>query len=279
MTNLAKLFFPETGLTKSGLLQYYADVAPVLLPHVRDRPMVMKRYPNGASGDFFFMKRTPAGAPDWLRTCRVEHGSGNTIDFPVIDDLAALLWVINLGCIDLNPWYAHCDDVDRPDVLHFDLDPVKDGARGATPFARVREAALAVRDGLAEIDIPSYAKTTGSNGIHVYVPIERGPVQKEVWRFAKAFAQALAPRHPDATHRRIPGRQTPARPSLDRLQPERMGPNARVRLLGATHAARDRLGAGHVGGTRGRRRDRRLSRRQHARADCESRRLVGAARH
>ena len=197
VTNLDKVFFEEAGLTKRDLLQYYRDVAPLLLPHVRDRAMVMKRYPHGASGDFFFMKRTPAGAPAWLQTCSVEHGSGSVIAFPIVDDLAALLWIVNLGCIDLNQWYARCDDVDRPDYVHFDLDPVKDGAGKATAFEVVREAALLIRDALADLAIPAYAKTSGSNGIHVYVPIARGPVQHDVWRFAKAFAFAVAAQHPD----------------------------------------------------------------------------------
>src|SRR5205823_5995281 len=113
------------------------------------------------------------------------------IDFPIIQDLAALLWVVNLGCIDLNPWYARCDDVDRPDFLHFDLDPVP----GAT-FANVRETALLVRDALSHVGMKSFAKTTGSKGIHVYVPIIRGPTQKEVWSFAKQLAMTLADLHP-----------------------------------------------------------------------------------
>jgi bifunctional non-homologous end joining protein LigD len=191
LTNLKKPFWPELGVTKRDLLQYYADVAPALLPHLHDRAMVMKRYPNGAAGDFFFMKRAPEPRPSWIETCAIDHGSKGVIDFPVIQDLAALLWVINLGCIDLNPWYARSDDVDRPDFLHFDLDPVE----GAT-FDRVRETALAVRAALDELDMPSYAKTTGSKGIHVYVPIVRGPTQKEVWTLAKALAFALAQRHP-----------------------------------------------------------------------------------
>lgn len=196
LTNLTKVFFPETGLTKGGLLQYYADVAPLLVPHVRGRAMVMKRYPNGASGEFFFMKRTPPGAPAWLTTCSIHHGSGNVIAFPIVDDVAALLWVINLGCIDLNQWYATCDDVDRPDYVHFDLDPVKDPKAGPTGFAVVCEAALAVKEALDALKLPAYAKTSGSNGIHVYVPIQRGPVQHSVWEFAKAFAQTLASQHP-----------------------------------------------------------------------------------
>ena len=109
------------------------------------------------------------------------------MDFPVIQDLLSLLWVVNLGCIDLNQWYAECDDVDRPDYLHFDLDPVP----GAS-FARVREAALLVREALEALGMPCYAKTTGSRGIHVYVPIARGPVQKQVWTFAKELALSLA---------------------------------------------------------------------------------------
>jgi bifunctional non-homologous end joining protein LigD len=191
LTNLRKMFWPELGLTKGDLLQYYASVADVLLPHVRDRAMVMKRYPHGVSGAFFFMKRAPTPRPAWIETCPIDHGSDKIIDFPVIQDRAALLWVINLGCIDLNPWYARIDDVDRPDYLHFDLDP---GAGAA--FERVLEAGLVVREALDALKIPSFVKTTGSKGLHVYTPIVRGPVQKDVWTFAKALGQALAARHP-----------------------------------------------------------------------------------
>jgi bifunctional non-homologous end joining protein LigD len=191
LTNLRKVFWPERGFTKGDLLQYYANVAPVLLPHIRDRAMVMKRYPHGAAGTFFFMKRAPTPRPAWIRTCRIDHGSENVIDFPVIDDRAALLWVINLGCIDLNQWYARCDDVDRPDYLHFDLDP---GVGAA--FDQVIETARIVHEALDALKMPSVVKTTGSKGLHVYVPIVRGPVQKQVWTFAKALAQALASRNP-----------------------------------------------------------------------------------
>jgi bifunctional non-homologous end joining protein LigD len=191
LTNLRKIFWPALGLTKGDLLQYYADVAHVLLPHVRDRAMVMKRYPHGASGEFFFMKRAPTPRPAWIEICRIDHGHGNVIDFPMIQDRAALLWVINLGCIDLNQWYATCDDVDRPDYVHFDLDP----GVGAT-FDRVLETGRVVRDALKALKMPSFVKTTGSTGLHVYVPIVRGPHQKQVWTFAKALAQALASSYP-----------------------------------------------------------------------------------
>jgi bifunctional non-homologous end joining protein LigD len=192
LTNLNKIFWPELGLTKRDLLQYYGDVAPALLPHLADRAMVMKRYPNGAAGEFFFMKRVPSPRPEWIETCSIEHASGNVIDFPMVQDAASLLWIVNLGCIDLNPWYARCDDVDRPDFLHFDLDPVP----GAS-FETVRETALLVRDALEGLGMTPIPKTTGSKGIHVYVAIERGPTQKQVWHFAKRFAQDMAKLKPD----------------------------------------------------------------------------------
>jgi bifunctional non-homologous end joining protein LigD len=191
LTNLRKIFWTELGFTKGDLLQYYANVAHVLLPHIRNRAMVMKRYPNGAAGAFFFMKRAPTPRPAWIEICSIAHDSGNVIDFPMVQDRATLLWVVNLGCIDLNQWYATCDDVDRPDYLHFDLDP----GIGAT-FERVLETSLIVRAALDELRMPSLVKTTGSKGLHVYVPIVRGPLQKEVWTFAKALAQELAARHP-----------------------------------------------------------------------------------
>jgi bifunctional non-homologous end joining protein LigD len=190
LTNLQKIFWPKLRLTKRDLLQYYADVSPWLLP-LKNRAMVMKRYPNGINGPFFFMKRTPSPRPSFIPVCPIEHASGNIIEFPLIQHVASLLWLVNLGCIDLNPWYARCDDVHRPDYLHFDLDPVE-----GTPFLRVLETALLVRDALAALEITSYAKTTGSRGIHVYVPIVRGPDQKQVWSFAKRFSKELAQRHP-----------------------------------------------------------------------------------
>ena len=191
LTNLRKLFWKKLKITKRDLLQYYADISPWLLPHVEGRAMVMKRYPNGAEGDFFYMKRAPEPRPDWIDICAIPHDSG-PVPFPIVQDLPSLLWLINLGCIDLNPWYARCDDWNRPDFLHFDLDP----GPGAD-FAKVRSVALHVRDILAALKIPSWAKTTGSKGIHVYIPIVRGPLQKDVWTFAKAIAIQLETMHPE----------------------------------------------------------------------------------
>ena len=191
LTNLGKPFWPALGLSKRDLLRYYEAVAPWLVPHLADRPMVMKRYPHGWQGKFFFMKRAPSPRPAFVETVRVLHRSGNEIDFPIVQDLASLLWLVNLGCIDLNPWYSRRDDLDRPDYLHFDLDPVE----GAT-FETVREVALEVRALLEQLGMPVYPKTSGSKGMHLYVPIVRGPLQKHVWIFAKAFALEVARRHP-----------------------------------------------------------------------------------
>ena len=192
LTNLNKLFWKDRGITKRDLLQYYADISSALLPHLVDRAMVMKRYPNGADGEWFFMKRAPVPRPEWIDTCSISHASGSVIDFPMVQDLASLLWIVNLGCIDLNPWYARCDDVDRPDYLHFDLDPVPDA-----PFEAVRETALLVRQALEGLGMKPIAKTTGSRGMHVYVAIARSPTQKEVWGFAKRFAHEMANLRPD----------------------------------------------------------------------------------
>jgi bifunctional non-homologous end joining protein LigD len=191
LTNLKKIFWKKLKLTKRDLLQYYADISPWLLPHLVDRAMVMKRYPNGAEGEFFYMKRAPEPRPEWIEICAIPHSEG-PVNFPMVQDLPSLMWLINLGCIDLNPWYARCDDYDRPDFLHFDLDP----GPGAN-FDRVREVALRLHEVLDRLSMPSYPKTTGSKGIHVYIPIVRGPLQKDVWAFAKAVAVQLEAMHPE----------------------------------------------------------------------------------
>ena len=233
LTNLQKPFWPELGITKGDLLRYYAAVSRWLLPHLRDRAMVMKRYPNGWNGKFFFMKRTPEHAPAWLQTCSIEHASKSVIDFPMVQDLAALLWVVNLGCIDLNQWYATCDDTDRPDYLHFDLDPVP-----GADFAKVRRTALMVRDHLRTLGMKSYPKTTGSKGIHVYVPIVRGPTQKQVWSFAKEFARAMEKLDPAlvTAEYRI-AKRPPGRVLVDYNQ------NAWGRTLASVYSVRARPGA------------------------------------
>jgi bifunctional non-homologous end joining protein LigD len=148
--------------------------------------MVMKRYPHGAGGEFFFMKRAPQPRPDWIETCAIEHGSGNVIDFPVVQDLPSLLWLVNLGCIDLNQWYARCDDVDRPDYLHFDLDPVPDARSRRCARRRWSCARRSTRSACRASSRP------GSKGCTSTCRSSGARLQKQVWTFAKALALTLA---------------------------------------------------------------------------------------
>jgi bifunctional non-homologous end joining protein LigD len=187
LTNLRKVYFPKKRLNKGDLLRYYLAVAPVLLPHIVDRAMVMKRYPNGVAAKFFYMKRTPVPRPTWIETCPIEHGSGSIIDFPLVRDRASLLWLVNLGCIDLNPWYSLCSDPDKPLYLHFDMDPTEKAS-----FSVVRKGALLVRDALRAAGMTPFVKTTGSRGVHIYVAIRPERSQREVWSIAKQIAQLLA---------------------------------------------------------------------------------------
>ena len=190
LTHLEKVYFPQAHVTKGALLHYYAAVAPSLLPHLKHRAMVMKRYPHGVEGPFFYMKRVPVPHPSWLTTCAIDHKSGNVIDFPIINDLASLLWLVNLGCIDLHPWYGRCGDVDRPDHLHFDLDP------GDASWTDVVKAGFILRDVLDGLGMKHVVKTSGSKGLHIYVPLVHGPTQKQVWTVAKAMSVELASAHP-----------------------------------------------------------------------------------
>src|SRR5688572_24427046 len=261
LTNLNKPFWPDLGITKRNLLQYYADIAPYLLPHIQDRAMVMKRYPDGAYGEFFFMKHAPPHRPDWLSICAIQHASANLVEFPVIDDLAALLWVVNMGCIDLNQWYARCDDVDKPDYLHFDLDPTK-GAE----YRHVLRAALIVRDVLETMGADCYVKTSGSKGMHLYVPIERGPNQKEVWTVAKWLARLLARQMPDLMTAEY---RIAERPHPGGLQPERLGSHPGLRLFRAPNPMGQRLHSRNLAGSPRRVRNGGLSHRQRPRPSEE----------
>jgi len=219
LTNLGKVFWPELGITKRDLLQYYADVAAVLLPHLRDRALVMKRYPNGIYEKFFFMKRTPSPSPEWLETCAIMHRSKGLIAFPMVQDLASLLWLVNLGCIDLNPWYSRCDDIDRPDYLHFDLDPA-----GGAGFPRVLKTALIVREALVAHGMePPGEDQRFDRGAH----LRRDP-PRPVLEGGVALRQAagLEPR-PEASgshHRGVPGRQATERAGA--AEPVRRGEHA-----------------------------------------------------
>ena len=166
ITNPDKVFSPRRGYTKLDLVHYYVAVADAALTGIRKRPMVLKRFPNGAEAEALFQKRAPAKHPDSISTARVAFPSGRFADLVVYDEAAGLAWVINLGCIDLNPWPVRAADVDHPDELRVDLDPTPEAS-----FTDVKRVALVVNDVLDEFGYKSYPKTSGSRGIHINVRI------------------------------------------------------------------------------------------------------------
>ena len=196
LTNLDKVFWPDEGITKGDLLWYYREVAPVLVPHLKDRPFTMKRYPDGIAGGHFFQKDAPKHMPDWiprisyLSTSR-QSREKRMIDYPLVNDDLALLWMVNMGCIDMNAWYSRVDKPDRPDFVLFDLDPSDD-----VGFKETIQVALLVRQALEAVGLHGYPKTSGSDGIHVLVPIDRRSTYADTRRFAEVIAGALARAHP-----------------------------------------------------------------------------------
>jgi bifunctional non-homologous end joining protein LigD len=196
LSNLEKEFWPEEGITKGDLLAYYRDVAPVVIPHVRDRPFTMKRYPDGWQGKFFFQKDKPAGMPDWIPTVNLEVTTRDRprqrrrIDAPLVNDELALLWMVNMGCIDLNTWYSRVDKLERPDFVLFDLDPSPD-----VGFRETVQVALLVKEALDALGLESFPKTSGADGIHVLVPVQRRHTHDDTREFAEIVARALATTH------------------------------------------------------------------------------------
>lgn len=191
LTNLGKVYWPRAGRTKGDLIAYYAEVAEAMVPHLEGRGCVLRRFPEGVDGDAFYVQRLPQHAPDWVRTCDVPRSSGKVLHQVDIADRATLMWVAQLGAIDVHPQYARADRPGEPDVMHFDLDPTP-----GTSFAKVCDAALAVKMALDVLQLPSVVKTSGNEGLHVYIPIVRGPSQKDVWRVARDIARVLGKRSP-----------------------------------------------------------------------------------
>jgi bifunctional non-homologous end joining protein LigD len=185
ISNPDKVFFPEPGLTKGDLVRYYLDVADCAVPHLRRRPFHMVRYPNGVEGDFFHQKRVPAH-PDFVGEQFVKFPSGHSTVFAVLDNPAALAWVINLGCIELHTWHSRIDQIEKPDYLLIDLDPSRDGQ-----WPYVRQIALVVREVMEELGLAAYPKTSGATGLHIMAPIKPESTYPDVRRFAKALAEEV----------------------------------------------------------------------------------------
>jgi bifunctional non-homologous end joining protein LigD len=196
LSNLDKPFWPDEGITKGDLLAYYRDVAEVLVPHLKDRPFTMKRYPDGAYGKFFFQKDAPKHMPDWIPTreftvtTRDSPRQRRKIQAPLVTDELALLWMVNMGCIDMNTWYSRVDKPNRPDWVLFDLDPSDD-----VGFKETVEVAQLVKQVLDALELESYVKTSGSDGIHVLVPIARRHTYDQAREFCEIVASTLARTH------------------------------------------------------------------------------------
>jgi DNA ligase D-like protein (predicted polymerase) len=192
ITNPGKIFFPRAGHTKLDLARYYAAVADGALRGIAGRPIVLKRYVDGAEGEPFFQKRAPERRPDWVETVELRFPSGRTAREVVVRDAAQLLWIVNLGCIDLNPHPVRADDLEHPDELRVDLDPGP-----GVPWDDIRQVALLVRDVLGEHGLRGWPKTSGSRGMHVNVRIERRWTFDQVRRAALALAREVERRAPE----------------------------------------------------------------------------------
>src|SRR3954468_23987542 len=191
ISNPDKVFFAEAGYTKRDLVDYYIAVADGALRGAGGRPMALKRFVNGAQGEFFYQKRAPESRPDWIETVELSFPSGRTADEIVLRDAGQLAWIINLGCVDLNPHPVRADDLDHPDELRVDLDPMP-----GVPWSQVRDVAMVAREALEAVGLTGWPKTSGSRGIHINVRIEPRWTYAQVRRAAVALARDVEERAP-----------------------------------------------------------------------------------
>jgi len=211
-SNLEKVFYPKEGWNKRDLLEFYDRVSTWLLPHLHDRPLSLKRYPNGIHDEFFFQKNASSHFPDWMHCEPIEEGQ-KTNHYPIAQDRASLLYLVNLGCVDHNPWMSRVGSLENPDWMLLDLDPVD------TSFDRIVEAALLVKELLAQLGLRGYPKTTGGDGMHVYVPLEPVYSYEQVRSFAELVTHLAVGREPDLfTTPRSVGKRKKDRVYFDYLQ-------------------------------------------------------------
>jgi bifunctional non-homologous end joining protein LigD len=196
LSSADRVLFPDDGITKGDLFAYYGDVADAILPHLHDRPFTMKRWREGLEGEPFFQKQAPKGMPDWIPTRQFRtwprggKGESRLVDFPLVESRDALLWMVQMHCIDMNAWYSRIDKPDRPDYVLFDLDPPDDG------FALAITVAHRIHSALEELELESVVKTSGADGIHVLVPIARRHGFDETYEFAELLSRKLEQEHP-----------------------------------------------------------------------------------
>jgi bifunctional non-homologous end joining protein LigD len=196
VTHPDRVLFPGDGVTKGDLAEYYAAIGDAIVPHLRERPFTLKRYPYGIRGQPYFAKQAPKGKPPWIPTRRFRtwprEGESRLVDFILVNEPAALVWMVQMNCIDMNAWYSRIDKPDRPDFVLFDLDP-PDSRNGFVEAIRV---AHLIRQALEELELRSYVKTSGADGIHVLLPIARRATFKQTYEFAELLSRQLEAEHP-----------------------------------------------------------------------------------
>jgi bifunctional non-homologous end joining protein LigD len=190
------VLFPGDGITKGDLFEYYGEIAPVIVPHLKNRPFTMKRWREGLKGGSFFQKQAPKGMPSWIKTRQFRtwprEGGSRLVDFPLVNDRETLLWMVQMHCIDMNAWYSRVDKPERPDYVVFDLDPPE----SRNGFAQAIRVAHLVRQALERLELDSYVKTSGADGIHVLVPIARRSTYADTYEFAERLSRALEGENP-----------------------------------------------------------------------------------
>jgi bifunctional non-homologous end joining protein LigD len=198
LSSADRVLFPDDGITKGELFEYYGRVADAIVPHLKDRPFTMKRWREGLPGGSFFQKQAPKGMPDWIPTRQFRtwprggKGESRLVDFPLVNSREALLWMVQMHCIDMNAWYSRIDKPERPDYVVFDLDPPEE----PDAFALCIRVARYLRDALAGYELGSYVKTSGADGIHILVPIARRYGYDDTYEFAELLSRRLEAQHP-----------------------------------------------------------------------------------
>jgi bifunctional non-homologous end joining protein LigD len=231
-TNLHKIYWPDEKYTKFDLLKYYYQISKTILPYLKDRPLILKRYPNGIKSMMFYQHNVE-NPPDFLETYSRIDSDGKPVRYAIANDLVSLLYIVNLGTITQNPWFSRVKSISKPDYFAFDLDP-----GDTATFEQVKKIALEVKKVLAEVGLKGYPKTSGSSGIHIYVPIKPEVTYKQLVPFAKTLATIVAERHPkDATVRRMTSDRKSHEVYVDYLQ------NIEGKSLAAAYAVREKPGA------------------------------------
>jgi bifunctional non-homologous end joining protein LigD len=196
VTHPDRVLFPGDGVTKGDLAEYYAAIGDAIVPHLRERPFTLKRYPYGIRGQPYFAKQAPKGKPSWIPTRQFRtwprEGGSRLVDFTLVNEPAAAVWMVQMNCIDMNAWYSRVDKPDRPDFVLFDLDP-PDSRDG---FAEAIRVAHLIRGALEELELRSYVKTSGADGIHVLLPITRRATFPQTYEFAELLSRQLEAGHP-----------------------------------------------------------------------------------